>query len=477
MTTQTMPYRPRLVETASIRRYRLHGQWRFSLHDEGSGEVLEVEERTATMLLQCDGTRDLGGILLATAQRGAYRRGSAIEAQLQALHARGLLADGLPPSPPSLAADDTASMRPLESLPDYLFHCSIAVGQGACCSQYPSYAFTDADRRRLPAGQRDDVFREDELHEPATFFLPLVGSVNTGLHGVALVDGHCALLQADKSCSIHAQGGAAAKPVGCSIFPRSFVDDGIAVRLSPFVECGCVLASVGGQEGESLQASEVRTRADLPAAVHVWRLEPTIRLHGETRATAAELHSWSATIARQLAQQSVDGVAFAWSLAKGIEQVGLSLLPVGKGTETPTFADLAPLMSSLESVLQQRLAAARGWRSDDDRQRLALDWLGQATRHLQEPKVVDGCLKRRSDAHETFYLRAILFGHQWTRSGQALAQALRESALRLLLARSLRVKVLPHVEPAQRAGLGFPLTLVEALLRAQGLLCCGADLP
>ena len=124
MKSVVLPYRPRLAETAAIRRYRRDGEWSFSLHDERSGTVWPIEQRLAMMLTHCDGTRDLGGILLACSRSGVYQRASAIEAQLSELHQRGLLADGLAARAPK----QQQQARPLEALPAYQFTCSIETG-------------------------------------------------------------------------------------------------------------------------------------------------------------------------------------------------------------------------------------------------------------------------------------------------------------------------------------------------------------
>ncbi|MCA9622077.1 MAG: hypothetical protein KC731_23800, partial [Myxococcales bacterium] len=73
------PHRPRLDEQAFLRRHLVDGEEKLVLHHPAAREVVEITPEQLEHLLACDGTRDLGGIHLAAAQRGAYRRASAID--------------------------------------------------------------------------------------------------------------------------------------------------------------------------------------------------------------------------------------------------------------------------------------------------------------------------------------------------------------------------------------------------------------
>ena len=86
-------------------------------------------------------------------------------------------------------------------------------------------------------------------------------------------------------------------------------------------------------------------------------------------------------------------------------------------------------------------------------------WVDAAAQALDDGAAGAPALAR----DEAFYLRAVLFGHHLA-GAQPLASALRDRALRCLLARHLRV---PPGEPksAQR----HPLAAVEALMRGQGM--------
>ena len=73
-----------------------------------------------------------------------------------------------------------------------------------------------------------------------------------------IVDGRCAYLGESGWCSLHTKAGPAAKPLGCALFPASFLDDGERIRVSTWVECACVLASVGRPGGAVLDAQHHR---------------------------------------------------------------------------------------------------------------------------------------------------------------------------------------------------------------------------
>ena len=68
---------------------------------------------------------------------------------------------------------------------------------------------------------------------------------------------------------------------------------------------------------------------------------------------------------------------------------------------------------------------------------------------------------------EAFYARATLHGHHLAVEEAPLATALRDRAVRLLLGRALGA-VLARAAPDDPAH-DYPLTLVEALMRAHGL--------
>ena len=94
---------------------------------------------------------------------------------------------------------------------------------------------------------------------------------------MTLVDGACAYLASDGHCRLHAVAGAEAKPWPCRAYPATFVEDGETVRVSVSIECACILASIGGTEGEPLVPPSARTIADLAGVPRVARLpEPIV---------------------------------------------------------------------------------------------------------------------------------------------------------------------------------------------------------
>jgi len=474
----TLPHRPRLGNNAMLRRHVVDGNVVHVVHDVDRAELMELDERQFKVLLCCDGTRDLGGIALAAYRASAYRRGSDIERLLLELQQRGLIADGLAPEQPLPVSDD----RPIEVLPGYRFHCDAEIGKGSCCTTYSSLAFTRDDRQRAemlvptPVAEGDAPPRE-------RVFLPIAGSVDSGVYAAAMVDGSCSYLDG-ASCRIHATGGEEAKPVGCSLYPATFIDDTVAIRASVMVECACVLASAGQdrageQEGSALVPETVRVGADLPPAVHVARVPAVVRLHGEHTVDPQQLHRWSAQMTSVLQSGPPrDGVALSWSLAEMVRGGELAdELPV---VAAPSSAALAMHLLALNSTTKNKLESSRGWRSSRDRTRRLSDWFCKETERLQRASHVAELLEMDADPDETFYLQAVIFGHQLVDEHLTVAQGLRDRAVRLLLARALRWSVTAGEVPSELEGepsLRYPITAVEAMMRGQGLASYAVGLP
>jgi lysine-N-methylase len=451
----TIPYRPRLAEHAMLRRHVIDGIERSYVVDLGREELLEIDDEQLTVLRACDGTRDLGGVMLAVSRHGAYRRASAVETLLGELRARGLLADGLPPPPaPEVRVHD----RPLEPLPDFALACS---RHGACCSIYPSLPFErDVARRALELAPA--VLGGD----PRRLFMPVSGSSPGERVAVTLVDGRCAFLAASGECSLQAAGGAAAKPAGCRQFPVILVDDGEAVRVSVAVECPCVLESAlaGDGRGEPLVASDARVEGDLPAGHRISRLPPEIEVSVTRTDPRAALRAWSLAV---LASQPTDAVAAFWALGEAASRLGLDPAAAREAAvaAAPSAAALAADFAALADKSAQKRASMSAWRSERDRSRVLLGWIDDAAQALRAPEVVAARLAdTRHAAAEAFYLRALVHGYLMVTARMPFAMALRDRAVRVLLARQCAVVAAP-ADPAA----AHPLTAVDAMMRGQGL--------
>ncbi|EYF00614.1 YkgJ family cysteine cluster protein [Chondromyces apiculatus] len=496
-----LPSRPRLADHARARRHIVDGDERIILHDARTGARLVLDARTWGLLACADGTRDLDGILAAAAREGARARAPALRAFLEQIHAAGLLEDGPAPLPstststsatptPARLADAPAALpataHPIDLLPDFTLHCD---GHGSCCRFYTTVLFSPPETARARAAL---PLLLDAGDQPARAFLPERGPGPTAGAAVAFIDGRCAYLDPHDRCAIHAAAGAAAKPLGCQLFPVSIVDDGHHVRVSVLVECACVLASAASPSphGAPLLASlphPPRTRADLPSALHITELPARLHITSHTTAPRADLLAWSSALLA--ASPPHDIPSALWTLAATLERTGPDLTAATHAFEAPeplTPEPLLPWLGALFRRAHRRATEDAAFRSPRDLALRTITWIAAATRALHHPDLAALTLAADAPAaraDERFYLRAALHGHQLLDDTARipLADRLRDAAIRLLVARamSLRLAALagePDAEPLDDPASAHPLALVEAAMRGHGLSAYGEDL-
>lgn len=485
MSDAPLPRRPRLVSHALVRRHVVDGSERVVIHDPQSGGLSSLEPRAWDIARGADGTRDLDGICLAAARAGAFHRRSEVRFVLEALHGGGLLADGVaePATPPP-----RAGARPLALLPGYALDCD---GSGGCCGVYGTIRFSrdEAARARavLPAPLGSDIDQR--------LFMPETGcgaDEPAGALAVTMVDGACAFLGEGGACRLHAAAGAASKPAGCRSFPATFVDDGQEVRVSVTCECACVLASAAAPGGEALVPADARVAGDLPQLAPPGVLPEAIALGAAGSAPRRAFVDWGDAVRAAVTARPPDDVpSFLWALADAVDARGLALdgVEAALTCRAPwTPEALAAWTSALRARAASKVLASAAWRSRTDRVRRMADWIDAAARTLDEGTAGGGdaasdeqpVAGRGADASaaayarkltlalalagdERFYLQALLFGHHLA-GPLPVADALRDRALRCLLARQVRV---PDTE-SERAR-RHPLAAVEALMRGQGL--------
>lgn len=461
MSEAPLPSRPRLGEHVLARKHLVEDEPRVLLHDTRTGRSLQIGTREWGLLAAADGTRDLDGILLAAAREGAHARRGALEAFLAQLHAAGLLEDGLGEATGPTEAPPDAG-RPLDVLPDFSLHCD---GRGSCCRIYASVIFgpVEAARARslLPM-----ILDGGARHERA--FLPERGSAATGGSAVALSDGRCIYLDDAGRCGLHALGGPAAKPLGCSLFPASFIDDGERIRVSVSVECACVQRSVGREGGSPLIPSSMRVRGDLDEAVFIETLPAQAPITPAVAAPRDEIRAWFARLSRLT--PAGDLAAALWSLGDAVAGAGLSPGALGSFEQPKALsaAAIRPFIEALHRRASLREREDEAFRSERDLARRATRWIGLATSALLAPGALESLIAERPAAPEgeAFYLRAALHGYRLL-GDLPLATALQDRAARLLVARALEV-MFKGQEPDEPAA-DAPLALVEAMLRGHGL--------
>ena len=463
----TLPERPRLADHVVARRHLVGERSVVMLHDLRSGRAVQLGPREWELLASADGTRDLEGILLAAAREGAHARTPHLQSFLVQLHAAGFLADIDAPEGETPGAHEPSqgdAERALEVLADYTLHCD---GQGSCCRQYETVLFAPLEAARARAAC-PDVLEAGAKAERA--FMPERGATLRGGAAVALVSGACAYLDAACRCRIHDAAGADAKPLGCRLFPATFVDDGVRVRVSAAVECACVLASVGRPAGTPLVAPSLVTRAALAPEVDVVRVPPVVRVGVDRTTTSAELHAWSREIA--IAPASPDAVVLLLALADHVEREGLVPLaaPPEDAARTRRHDDtLRAYLRALHARAERKAREGAAWRSEKDFARQALTWLARASSSLTESGYFAGARVPPADpSREAFYVRASVWGHALVLEEVPLATALRDRATRLVLARAL-ARALAATPETTDPALREPIAVVEAMLRGHGL--------
>lgn len=485
MSHSPLPPRPRLADHVLPRRHQARNEEFWVLHDEQSGLTYQVGAREWGLLAHADGTRDLEGIVAAAARSGTHASVPVLQTFLAALHQANLLANGVAPR---IEPDELPPSRSLDSLPHFQLVCD---GQGSCCRLYATIMFRPLEevvaRSLLP-----QVFDAGEYPEKA--FGPLAGSSPCGASSVGFVNGRCAYLGPEGRCGLHAAGGPQGKPLGCRMFPALFVDDGTSVRVSPAVECACVLASVGQtHRGEPLVSPDVTSSDKLDPGIHISRLPDMILITKKRYAARDELVAWSNVVARtpclniwgfgshsapcapNPSPLDIPGTFLA--LAEAVQSWGLDSHAAAQALISPlpvTPDALLPSLSALAQRTEKRLRINGSWRSEQDLALQSLRKIAQAADLLaNDPIRLQQYSSPTNDpqtqASEAFYLRAGAHGHHFVLSDAPLAQALHDRAVRLVLARAFG-DLFSSDEHDRDTVFKYPLALLEATLRGHGLL-------
>ncbi len=448
-----VPFRPRLADHVMLRRQIVDGVVKPWLVDHLSGAVYALTEAEMEYVIAMDGTRDFGGVILDIVRRDHFQRASQVQELVGQLQQANMLVDGIaPPDPPPVRAPK----RPLEPLADFRLRCD---GHGACCTAFASVPFTEQEVRRAVVACPERV--DGPLDR---MFLPLWGVVDRSTSAVTMTEGRCPFVADTGACLVHERAGAEAKPLGCRAFPRTFIDDGTAVRVSVRAECPCVVASGVGDavDGETLLDQGAKVEGDLHPRIRVPRLPAEIDLARGTVVPVDSLRSWSA---RVVAAPITDGVAALWALADGAtKNLDGSVSEIVR-RPPPTPDVLAPCIAALAEVAELRRDAASD-RRPTDRNRLLAEWVVAAAVALADTSTAAARLDEVSDiAQERFYIQTAIWGHHLVERGGTVTTGLRDRAIRLLLARQMAEMAANIDDPATAT----PIAAVEAVMRGQAL--------
>lgn len=476
------PPRPRLASHVLPRRHVVDGEERVVLHDQRSDDVVQVGAREWAVLEAADGTREPEGIVVAARRQGAHARVAAVRELMRTLAARGMVEAGedaelepsssrdeplsgpsMPPESesesPTTSVPDDPGARPVVGYPEGL-RCD---GSGTCCRLYGTVMATPDEGRRIQA-----LLPHWRVGRVPTerWTTPMRGSIPGPLLALVMRDGACGMLRQDGRCEVHRVGGAEAKPLGCRLFPRTFVDDGRELRVSLKPECPCVLDPRTDEAEPVAAPGWVRAR-DLPPEVVVEPLPDAVELSHGRWAPRAEVRDWIAALAER--EAPADLAATSWALAQVVETDGLggSSLDAAWAATAPRTVAVRPWIDALHRGASRRAREHAAWRSEADLVRRIVTALAAVTLLLRDTEALGEALVMPPDrpAQEARYWRTALHGHRWL-GHAALAVVLRDEAVRLWVARSLPV-VMPEIETEPE--LRSPLALVEAVMRAHGI--------
>lgn len=457
-----LPQRPALADHVLVRRHVIDGQTRVVLHDQQRRDVVVLGEREWAIVEACDGTREPEGVVVAARRGGGFARVEAVRQMLASLHARGMLVAGAGPdealavdsAPEALTTHDAA--RPLVAAQPGL-RCD---GGGTCCRLYGTVMLSDQEAARARLALPGWTIGEVPIERLTT---PLRGSLPGPRRAMTARDGACGLLQPDGLCAVHRAAGAEAKPLGCRLYPRVFVDDGESIVVALRPECPCVLDPRPHAQAEPL-VDDDWIREGLPGAVRVDTLPDSIELAPGRWAPRAQVRAWHR--AGRAAPPPGDVARALWSLATRVDTDGMQ---AAVADEAPAvFVDsVAPWIEALHGQATRVAKRHAKWRSAKDLIRVASSGLATVTAVLCDRDALAEALRTPPPAElavqEQRYWSMGWSSYRWV-GGAALATALRDEAVRVWVARCLPM-VLARKNPDLRA----PLALVEALLRAHGV--------
>ncbi len=450
--------RPRLLSQVLPRRHLIDGDERVALHDSERGSLALIAASDWSVIALADGTRTQREIVAATTSTHAAASSVEVAKLFEELFDLGLVVDG--PSPvvatdaPVGAATEWMN-RPLDVLSDYALSCD---GRGGCCSQYSSIVLTENDHERaMKAGLRS----RESGRFTGEALLPFSGT-RSSKRALPIVDGGCAELTDDGRCSLHERGGAEAKPVACSSFPRTFVDDGEVIRVSIACECACVFRSSGlsTRPGEALVAAGALDGRAISEDLSVRVVPEMIAVVSGVFASRSDVITWSKRALAEPVPEEIVGRLVAEADALGAvarDAARAAGAPIVDAPGDPLTRELA----SFRERARAAAASAESWRSVRDRTRImrrhvadAAEQLSTDGRALAHVMTLDTW---RSD--EAFFYRASLHGHLFVDGSVPLVDALQRAAIAVLVARALGAT--GTFEP-------HPLAAVLAMVRGTG---------
>ncbi|MDB4965008.1 MAG: hypothetical protein JWN44_697 [Myxococcales bacterium] len=444
--------RPRLAPSLFVRTY---------VGERGREWVLvtartrvRIDALTRALLELSDGNRTLERIARAA---GAHHAGALeaadVERLLAPLIAAGFVIDaGAPPLlAPSMEMGDAGGARAvlerieLEPGPLRLvLAAGVGIdcdGRGGCCGLYDRIGLSAAEAARIA-----ECYAEE--HTPGGLYVASAvvqeRADEDGI-GLAVVDGHCTLLEDDGRCGIHARAGLQAKPDSCRFYPLRDVVCGDELHVGLAVECRCVIDFAGAAPGPlRALAEELVARRIANGVVEAVPLE--VALCETRRVPRGEYLRWRGDAGTRLRGEGAGGEgaggdgrrdARAWALAEA-QALGAVARPLP--------------VDELVEWLAREVADTAAVYSPRDLQRQIFAWAHRAAQRLRD----DAASSLTPVAGEQLLAEQLLHAHGFLRA-PSLAAGLVSFALRVSLARSGAALPLP---PAL-----LPLSAAEYLAR------------
>lgn len=341
--------RPRIGTHVEIRRHLVGSGVRIVIRDVRTDRRVVVGERELRAVRCMDGSRDVEGIAIA-ARLGADRVGEFV-CQLGEL---GLLDPGGEAPEPSFARD-----LPVRALPGYGWDCD---GSGTCCELFESVLFTPFEVACARAAAPDIL---DAGHDATLAFSPAQGLDET-LLAVAVRDGACAYLGADRRCRIYG-----VRPHGCRGFPMRYVDVGSEIRVAPRAECGCVFEPGSGPITDAKRGSELprETYVERPEGLDLGPTDALVIPEASLAEWCAEQAGGAAPIDWDAIRAGVERLRreSAWRLETDLTRQGFDWVAtaLGREDERESAADEALFIRAAvylgDLAFPDRSAVLRGW--------------------------------------------------------------------------------------------------------------------
>jgi lysine-N-methylase len=252
------------------------------------------------------------------------------------------------------------------------------------------------------------------------------------------------------------------------MYPLALADDGVTVRVTPAIECACVVESAiaSAEDGDELLPG-VRTSDEIDPRLVVDELPDEIGLTNDRSAPRSELRAWSDALR---GVECEDVAAAFLALARLVGERGLDVDAALAAVKTARSIDAAGVSTRIGELGERAARREReDFRSPRDLARQTFALIEVACSIAGADLDALAAPKGSTAAAERFYFDTVLFGHHLVvrSGGQHLADALVDRAARVLVGRAMVVAV--AMAEMKDPALRHPLAILEGTIRGYGL--------